>query len=63
MLSSAIYSSETFVNLLLAVILALYKPPGAVYIASFKEDIKYSCKILTVESYSIKRPNFKQNIT
>ena len=34
MLSSAISSSETFADWLLAAMLALYKPPGAVYKAS-----------------------------
>ena len=40
--NSAISSSETFANRLLAAILALYKPPGAVYIASFKEPLHQS---------------------
>ena len=39
MLSSAISSSETFANQQLAAIFALYKLPGAVYIASYKEPL------------------------
>ena len=42
MLSSAISSSETFANRLLAAILALYKPPEAVYTASYKEPLDQS---------------------
>ena len=42
MLSSAISSSETFANRLLEAILALYKPPGAVYLVSYKELLDQS---------------------
>ena len=42
MFSSAIYSSETFANRLLAAILALYKLPRAVYVASYKGPLDQS---------------------
>ena len=42
MFSSAISSSETFANRLLAAILALYKLPRAVYVASYKGPLDQS---------------------
>ena len=42
MFSSAIFTSETFANRLLAAILALYKLPGAVYEASYKGPLDQS---------------------
>ena len=62
MLSSAISLSETFANRLLAAILALYKLPGTVYIASYKEPLDQSnCWKLFVQLWNYTKDKWKHN--